>query len=70
MEQNSSRNCDSESCSESGELRAFTDYSDTVRRPRIDVCLCENHYLRLMNQDLALTYWFKGVLARKQASYR
>lgn len=69
MEQSSSRICESESCSKAGILRNFTDYSDTARQPRIDVWLCEDDYIELMNQEPVLTSWFKNILAKKQASY-
>ncbi len=61
--------CESVSCGKPGLLRPFTDYSDTVRQPRIDVHLCEHHYLLLMNQEPEMKSWFNEVLARKQASY-
>ena len=69
MEQPSSRICESESCSKTGILRSFTDYSDTARRPRIDVWLCEDDYSQLMNQEPILTSWYKSILAKKRASY-
>jgi hypothetical protein len=64
------RTCESESCGKPGVLRIFTDYSDTARCPRIDVWLCEHHYLLLMNQEPVMKSWFKHVLARKQEAYR
>ena len=69
MEQPSSRNCESGSCSKAGILRHFRDYSDTIRQPHIDVWLCDDDYIELMNQEPVMTAWFKNILAEKQASY-